>query len=1007
MARISTYTIDSSIDGTEFLLGREADGTTKQFSMSALQTFLATAAEDTTTFGTVDINGGAIDGTVIGGSTPAAGSFTTISASSNATITGNTTIGGTLGVTGVTTLVDVNVTGEINFDGAPGTAGQYLQSQGDGNTPIWDTLSLNDLSDVLIADSSLYIGHDPTATDSTAQFNLAVGVTALDAITTGDANVAIGHDALTANTTGTGAIAIGYQAGAAMTSTTFAPTFLGYQAGKHENGGLGGNTGLGHSTLSTNTTGTFNTAVGYFALNNLNTSGSDVPSANTAVGHFAGLDATFGDKGTYIGSSAGTNVTSANNNTFVGAEAGNSTTTGGDNVAVGLGSLGANTTNVRNTAVGTEALNFSTAAENVAIGYRAGYGVNGQTNSATQNTFVGFEAGTVATTGGVNTAIGYRSLKSNTVGTSNTALGYLSLQANVQGTGSVGIGAHALGQSNPATASNMNNTAVGTSAGQEITTGTNNVVIGYQTADAMTTGSGNTIIGYDANPSANAAVNQTVIGNGATGHADNVVVVGNAAVTAIHPGDDNGVDLGSTAYSFKDAYIQGSLKIGDTSGSTYFQFPTTTGTTGQVLQVPSSGNLLEWGDVSSSSSGVDFISQDTSLLVGHLTAPSGTAEFNVGLGLSALDSLTDGDNNTAMGHLAGTALTTGAQNVFIGSEAGQAISSGLQNVAIGFEALAASGNPSKAVAIGYEALTAVSVQFPNSVAVGYQAGQRQTSGTDNTFLGYRAGANGQSFAKNTVVGSGALYNEIVGQENVAIGYNALAAQTSASASNSKNVAVGSQAGVNNTDGYFNVFLGTLAGNTNTTGDNNIVIGYNAEKSSATTDNEIVIGSAGAGLGANSTVIGNTSTLNTKIFGLRTPLTSLTSGDVLTPNDSGQTFVFADSAATITLPNAAAYSDLTGVYFHFIALDDTVGDKIIQCPDNVNDDLIGGVTVIDVDDDSTVSFAVQVSDEFHKITFNGTTTGRGGSKVTVTNIATNKWHVEGTLLCSGTPATPFS
>ena len=31
MARISTYTVDSSIDGTEFLLGREADGTTKQF----------------------------------------------------------------------------------------------------------------------------------------------------------------------------------------------------------------------------------------------------------------------------------------------------------------------------------------------------------------------------------------------------------------------------------------------------------------------------------------------------------------------------------------------------------------------------------------------------------------------------------------------------------------------------------------------------------------------------------------------------------------------------------------------------------------------------------------------------------------------------------------------------------------------------------------------------------------------------------------------------------------
>jgi len=559
MARISTYTIDSSIDGTEFLLGREADGTTKQFSMSALQTFLATAAEDTTTFGTVDINGGAVDGTVIGGSTPAAGSFTTISASSNATITGNATVGGTLGVTGVTTLVDVNVTGEINFDGAPGTAGQYLQSSGDGVTPVWDTLSLNDLSDVLIADSSLYIGHDPTATDSTAQFNIAVGITALDAITTGDANLAIGHDALGALQTGTGAVAIGYQAGAAVNGPTFAPTFLGYQAGNAENGGLGANTGLGHSALASNTTGNFNTAVGYFALNTLNTSGSDVPAQNTAVGHTAGLDVTFGDRGTYVGASAGANVTSANNNTFIGAESGNATTTGADNVAVGFGSLDTNITSASNTAIGTESLYHSTAAENVAIGYRAGYGVNGQTNSATQNTFVGFEAGTVATTGGVNTAIGYRSLKSNTVGTSNTALGYLSLQANVQGTGSVGIGAHALGQSNPATASNMNNTAVGTSAGQEITTGTNNVIIGYQTADAMTTGSGNTIIGYDANPSSNSAANQTVIGNGATGQGDNIVVIGNSSITSINPGNAT-VELGTTANPFQDLNLSRNIK---------------------------------------------------------------------------------------------------------------------------------------------------------------------------------------------------------------------------------------------------------------------------------------------------------------------------------------------------------------------------------------------------------------------------------------------------------------
>ena len=276
MARISTYTVDSSIDGTEFLLGREADGTTKQFSMSALQTFLATTVSDTTTFGTVDINGGAIDNTVIGGSTPAAGSFTTISSFSSTT-TGNATIGGTLGVTGETTMVNANITGTLSFDGSEGNVNAFLGGNGIGSTPTFQTIGLNDLSNVLIADSSLYIGHDPTATDSSAQFNLAVGVTALNAITTGDANIAIGHDALGALQTGTGAVAIGYQAGAAVNGATFSPTFLGYQAGNAENGGLGGNTGLGNSALASNTTGNFNTAVGYFALNTLNTSSGDTP----------------------------------------------------------------------------------------------------------------------------------------------------------------------------------------------------------------------------------------------------------------------------------------------------------------------------------------------------------------------------------------------------------------------------------------------------------------------------------------------------------------------------------------------------------------------------------------------------------------------------------------------------------------------------------------------------------------------------------------------------------
>jgi len=168
----------------------------------------------------------------------------------------------------------------------------------------------------------------------------------------------------------------------------------------------------------------------------------------------------------------------------------------------------------------------------------------------------------------------------------------------------------------------------------------------------------------------------------------------------------------------------------------------------------------------------------------------------------------------------------------------------------------------------------------------------------------------------------------------------------------------------------------------------------------------VIGAGATGEGSNSTVIGTSTTTKARVFGLRTPVTATTADTTLTANDSGETFVFNDAAATFTLPDSGG-GDLTGVYFHFVVLDDTAGTKRIQCADSTNEDLIGSVMTVDTDSsDANASFASQVADEFHQITFNGTTTGRAGSKVTVTNIAADKWHVEGTLLCTGSPATPF-
>ena len=116
MARISTYSSDTSITGVEKLLGTDA-GTTKLFSLSDLQTYFTQTVTLSSTLGsdllpssdgtfdlgsssaewqdlfidgtanidsliadTADINAGTIDGVTIGGSSAAAGTFTTMNA---------------------------------------------------------------------------------------------------------------------------------------------------------------------------------------------------------------------------------------------------------------------------------------------------------------------------------------------------------------------------------------------------------------------------------------------------------------------------------------------------------------------------------------------------------------------------------------------------------------------------------------------------------------------------------------------------------------------------------------------------------------------------------------------------------------------------------------------------------------------------------------------------------------------------------------------------------------
>ena len=287
---------------------------------------------------------------------------------------------------------------------------------------------------------------------------------------------------------------------------------------------------IGHAALKTNTIGRDNIAIGDSALLDLVTTSVYNGYRNVAVGSNAMEDATTAAENVAVGADALNSITSAWNNTAIGYKAMENATSGGSNVAMGGRALNGATS-------GTA----MTGGNNTAIGYYSlfrnttGYG----------NTALGAYTLYSNTQGYNNIALGYYgSLYSNTTGDNNIALGYYSLNANTTANANIGIGYYSLRYANRTT-----------------DTDGYNIGLGYQAGDVITTGQKNTIIGSKADPSANSASNQTVIGYGATGHGDNIVVIGNGSVTAWHPSDDNEVDLGSSSKEFKDLYVDGVANV--------------------------------------------------------------------------------------------------------------------------------------------------------------------------------------------------------------------------------------------------------------------------------------------------------------------------------------------------------------------------------------------------------------------------------------------------------------
>jgi len=145
-------------------------------------------------------------------------------------------------------------------------------------------------------------------------------------------------------------------------------------------------------------------------------------------------------------------------------------------------------------------------------------------------------------------------------------------------------------------------------------------------------------------------------------------------------------------------------------------------------------------------------------------------------------------------------------------------------------------NTGSSVFIGEGAGAADNLSANNNVFVGYQSGNKNTTGELNTALGYQSLYNNTIGNWNSALGYRALYNNTASY-NVAVGYNSL----SGSNTGTYNVAIGYEALIANTSGYQNVSVGAASLFKNTTGYYNMAIGSESLHENTTGDQNTATG----------------------------------------------------------------------------------------------------------------------------------------------------------------------
>lgn len=394
------------------------------------------------------------------------------------------------------------------------------------------------------------------------------------------------------------------------------------------------------------------------------------------------------------------------------------------------------------------------------IGYMAG----NMTTTGSQNVAIGNETFEDNISGASNTAVGRRALHANTSGNANSAFGSVALQSNTDGVGNSAIGFNALSDN----VGGDYNTGIGQQSLSGNVNGNRNTALGVFALDANISGSNNLAIGYSADVGSGALSNATAIGYNALVSQSNAMSLGGLGAFAVDVG------IGTDA---PDAtlHVEGDIKIVDGNQST-----------GKTL-VSDADGLASWDYITMTTDadndtkiqleeasdedkirfdlgGTEYFVMDGPRLE---ILNSGSSVF-IGEGAGANDDSSN-NSNTFVGNDAGNGNSTGYQNSAFGADAFRDNTEGENNSAFGFKSLLINTVGDENCAFGVSSLR-LNTDGVDNCAFGVNALNANTSGFQNTGIGHGSLLSNTTGNRNTAVGKSALESNTTGSWNTGLGY---------------------------------------------------------------------------------------------------------------------------------------------------------------------------------------------------------------------------------------------